>query len=64
MTRIFSEGFLDYIISYDSLRMQKIFDENNSKALSSEDTDFLVEFLCAYGVIKLPNASNLHAYCS
>ena len=57
----FLEGFLDYISSYDSLRMQKILDENNSKALSSEDTDFLVDFLSEYGVTKLLNASNLRA---
>ncbi|XP_068737663.1 uncharacterized protein [Montipora capricornis] len=57
----FLEGFLDYISSYDSLRMQKILDENNSKALSNEDTDFLVDFLSEYGVTKLPNASNLRA---
>lgn len=52
---------MDDVSSYDSLRMQKIFDENNSKALSSEDTDFLVDFLSEYGVTQLPNASNLRA---
>lgn len=40
----FIEGFLEYISSYDSLRIQKILAKCSSQLLSSEDVDFLVDF--------------------
>jgi len=55
----FLEGLLEYISSYDSLRIQKILTECNSQRLSSEDTEFLVDFLSEFGVTKMPNANNL-----
>lgn len=57
----FIEGFLEYISSYDSLRIQKILAKCSSQLLSREDVDFLVDFLSEFGVTKMPNASNLEA---
>lgn len=49
----FLDGFLDYVSSYDKLRLQNIIGESSTRqSLSASSTDFLVDFLSEFSVSK------------
>lgn len=58
----FLEGFLDYVSSYDNVRLQNILGEcSTQQSLSASSIDFLVDFLSEFNVSKMPNAKNLQS---
>ena len=58
----FLEGFLDYVSSYDNVRLQNILGEcSTQQSLSASSIDYLVDFLSEFNVSKMPNAENLQS---
>lgn len=58
----FLDGFLDYVSSYDKLRLHNIIGEcSTQQSLSASSTDFLVDFLSEFSVSKMPNKDNVRS---
>jgi len=55
----FLEGFLEYVSSYDSIKLKKILEECSGDKLSRVSTDFLIALLSEFGVTKMLNVNNL-----
>ena len=58
----FLARFLDYISSYNNIRLQTILKECCSQErFSASSTDFLVDFLSEFNLSKIPNVNTLHS---
>ncbi|XP_078368408.1 uncharacterized protein LOC144652258 [Oculina patagonica] len=58
----FLDGFLDFVSSYDKLRLQNIIGEcSTQQSLSASSTDFLLDFLSEFNVSKMPNKDNVRS---
>jgi hypothetical protein len=51
----FLEGFMEYVSSYERLKLSHILQEEK---LSRESKDFFIDFMSEYGVSKLPTTEN------
>lgn len=58
----FLKGFLDYVSSYDNVRLQNILGEcSTQESISASSNDYLVDFLSEFSVSKMPNTNNLQS---